>query len=307
MAIKWANNASSTLASSISNSATSITVASSGGSLFPTLSGSDYFYATLVDSANTIEIVKVTARSGDVMTVVRAQEGTSASAYIGGDKFELRPTAAGLAAAASGINITDLPANTTLNSVAIITASGTQTLTNKTLTSPAISSPSMTGIPTTPTATTGTDTTQVASTAFVNASVASSKFDVGTAIVFAQTNAPTGWTKSTTHNNKALRVVSGAASSGGTVDFTVAFAAKTPAGTVNNTTLTAAQIPDHTHSTVLRNTGGSINSSNTKGSTGSFGATTTSTATGGAHNHTFTGTAIDLAVKYVDVIIATKD
>tara|TARA_R110000772_G_scaffold3256_3_gene11762 strand:+ start:4026 stop:5651 length:1626 start_codon:yes stop_codon:yes gene_type:complete len=105
MAIKWANNASSTLASSISNSATSITVASSGGSLFPTLSGSDYFYATLVDSANTIEIVKVTARSGDVMTVVRAQEGTSASAYIGGDKFELRPTAAGLSAAAAGANL----------------------------------------------------------------------------------------------------------------------------------------------------------------------------------------------------------
>jgi len=42
-------------------------------------------------------------------------------------------------------------------------------------------------------------------------------FASGTALVFAQTSAPTGWTKSTTHNDKALRVVSGTASSGGSV------------------------------------------------------------------------------------------
>ena len=109
MAIKWTNNASTTLASSISAVATTITVASSGGSLFPTLGAGDYFYATLVDSSNNIEIVKVTGRTGDVMTVVRGQEGTSANAYVGGDKFELRPTAAGFAAAAEGENIVDLP------------------------------------------------------------------------------------------------------------------------------------------------------------------------------------------------------
>ena len=109
MAIKWTNNASTTLASSISAVATTITVASSGGSLFPTLGAGDYFYATLVDSSNNIEIIKVTARVGDVMTAVRGQEGTSANAYVGGDKFELRPTAAGFAAAAEGENIVDLP------------------------------------------------------------------------------------------------------------------------------------------------------------------------------------------------------
>lgn len=109
MAIKWTNNASSTLASSISAVATTITVAGGGGSLFPTLGVGDYFYASLVDSSNNLEIVKVTARTGDVMTVVRGQEGTSANAYVGGDKFELRPTAAGLAAAAEGENIVDLP------------------------------------------------------------------------------------------------------------------------------------------------------------------------------------------------------
>jgi len=109
MAIKWTNNASTTLASSISAVATTITVASSGGSLFPVLGVGDYFYATLVDSSNNIEIIKVTARVGDVMTAVRGQEGTSANAYVGGDKFELRPTAAGFASAAEGENIVDLP------------------------------------------------------------------------------------------------------------------------------------------------------------------------------------------------------
>ena len=83
MAIKWTNNASTTLASSISAVATTITVASSGGSLFPSLGTGDYFYATLVDSSNNLEIVKVTARTGDVMTVVRGQEGTSANSYVG--------------------------------------------------------------------------------------------------------------------------------------------------------------------------------------------------------------------------------
>ncbi len=96
MAIKWTNNASTTLASAISAVATTITVASSGGSLFPSLSAGDYFYATLSDSSNNLEIVKVTAKVGDVMTVVRGQDGTTGTAYVGGDKFELRPTAAGL-------------------------------------------------------------------------------------------------------------------------------------------------------------------------------------------------------------------
>jgi exopolysaccharide biosynthesis protein len=38
------------------------------------------------------------------------------------------------------------------------------------------------------------------------------------------------------------------------------------------------------------------------------GATNTAnTGGGGSHTHSFTGTAINLAVQYVDVIIATKD
>ena len=88
------NNAYSTLAAGISAGATSLTVATGHGARFPVVSGGNFFFATLVNSANTIEIVKVLSRAGDVMTVTRGQDGTSASAYLLGDRIELRPTAA---------------------------------------------------------------------------------------------------------------------------------------------------------------------------------------------------------------------
>ena len=78
MATLFTNNASAPIASTITSSATSITVASGQGAEFPVLAGSDNFTATLVDTSNNIEIVQVTARSGDTMTVVRGQEGTTA-------------------------------------------------------------------------------------------------------------------------------------------------------------------------------------------------------------------------------------
>jgi len=96
MSVKFANNAHSTLASSVSTSATSITVASGHGARFPSLSGSEFFYATLIDTSNNLEIVKVTARSTDVLTATRAQESTSARAFASGDRIELRVTAQGL-------------------------------------------------------------------------------------------------------------------------------------------------------------------------------------------------------------------
>jgi hypothetical protein len=129
----------------------------------------------------------------------------------------------------------------------------------------------------------------------------------GTVMLFAQTSAPTGFTKSTTHNNKALRVVSGAASSGGTVAFTTAFASQTPAGTVGATTLTSAQMPSHTH-TYIAGYQTSTQSGCGIQILGFTGSTATGSAgSGGSHDHTFTGTAINLAVQYVDIILATKD
>jgi hypothetical protein len=59
---------------------------------FPVLTAGDYFYATLTSTQGTQEIVKATARSGDSLTIVRAQEGTTAQSFAAGARFELRVT-----------------------------------------------------------------------------------------------------------------------------------------------------------------------------------------------------------------------
>jgi hypothetical protein len=96
MGVKFANSAYATLASGINSSATSITLTTGQGARFPSLGGSDYFFATLIDTSNNLEIVKCTARSTDVLTVVRGQESTTARAFSTGDRIELRVTAQGL-------------------------------------------------------------------------------------------------------------------------------------------------------------------------------------------------------------------
>jgi hypothetical protein len=94
--MSFTNNAATTLASGITNSATSLTVSSGAGALFPPLSGSQYFYCTLANTSGAYEIVKVTARSTDTFTIVRAQDNSTASAWNTGDKCELRLVAANL-------------------------------------------------------------------------------------------------------------------------------------------------------------------------------------------------------------------
>jgi hypothetical protein len=136
-------------------------------------------------------------------------------------------------------------------------------------------------------------------------------FPTGTKMLFQQTAAPTGWTKDTTHNNKALRVVSGTATTGGTVAFTTAFASKAVSGTVGNTTLTIAQMPSHDHElgrNIVTTVGGvALASGSGRYWNANFSIDVENTGGGGSHNHSFTGTAINLDVQHVDVIIATKD
>ena len=86
-AVLFANNATTTLASTLSDSATSCDVASGTGALFPSPTSGQYFVMTFTDAATGLinEIVKVTARTGDTMTIVRAQEGTVAVAWSIGD------------------------------------------------------------------------------------------------------------------------------------------------------------------------------------------------------------------------------
>jgi hypothetical protein len=113
MTILWSNNASTTVSGSITPTATSVALAAGTGVEFPSPTGGDYFCATFYDQATkTInEIVHVTARSGDVCTIVRAQEGTVAGTWNAGDIFANLVTAGTLRAfVQAGVG----PANTSL-------------------------------------------------------------------------------------------------------------------------------------------------------------------------------------------------
>src|SRR5262245_22467892 len=89
MTIIWANNASTTIAGSITATDTTVALAAGTGILFPTPTAGQFFKATFYDQATKTqtEIVHVTARSGDVCTIVRAQEGTTAKAWNASDIF----------------------------------------------------------------------------------------------------------------------------------------------------------------------------------------------------------------------------
>jgi hypothetical protein len=163
-------------------------------------------------------------------------------------------------------------------------------------------------------------------------------FPAGTRMSFQQTAAPTGWTKDTTAglDNSAMRIVTGSVSSGGTQGFTTAFASQTPTGSVTissvsgsagATTLTTPQIPSHTHELspaflAKYNQGVSPQAPPQNLQPTAMGPqyatpiVTTSTGGDGSHTHpfsfssgsgTFSGNAINLAVKYYDFIIASKD
>jgi hypothetical protein len=165
-------------------------------------------------------------------------------------------------------------------------------------------------------------------------------FPQSTAWIFYQSAAPTGWTKSTANDNKALRVVSGSGGvAGGTNSFTSMMTSSylnysgsigvaTPTG---DTGLLDTQIPAHTHTMPtgnyafsavpqINNPDGSFNSWNggdvTRPGPGGGGSwirsspATGATGSGTGHNHPVAATApisvpISLAVQYIDVIVCS--
>ena len=160
-------------------------------------------------------------------------------------------------------------------------------------------------------------------------------FPSGTRMLFQQTAAPTGWTKDTANDDKALRVVSGTVGSGGTNAFSTldATAVGTVSSSISGSTashiLTVSQMPAHNHSGVVQQredynpTSGSTTQTplgfgdTRSGSRASASPLTIdNTGGGGGHSHgvgtlavtsAFTGTANQLDIAYVDVIVAQKN
>lgn len=93
MSIRFTNNAVATLAAGVSTSSTAISLTPGAGALFPILLPGDWFPVTVLDSTGALEVMRCTARSGDVLTVERAQEGTQARAFNAGARVEHRMTA----------------------------------------------------------------------------------------------------------------------------------------------------------------------------------------------------------------------
>ena len=144
-------------------------------------------------------------------------------------------------------------------------------------------------------------------------------------MVFVQSSAHTGWTKFTSHNDVALRVISG--NTGGTYvsgdgSFSAIFASNraTSGGNVSNHTLSTNQIPGHNHGFdngfFAENNGNRANPNDIAGSNKgndwdnnafTFNDSTSNSGGGASHGHGFTHPRIDLKVHYVDTIIATKD
>lgn len=123
----FSNNFKTTLAAAVDNVTTSITVVSSAG--LPTLGVSDTVLVTL-ESTNrlVVEIVEVTAVVGNVLTVVRAQEGTVASAFDAGSFVEGRLTAGWLND--TGTKLGTIETGAQVNTV---TPTNIATLTDKTI------------------------------------------------------------------------------------------------------------------------------------------------------------------------------
>ena len=87
-----ANNASGTLSIAVSsNTQATLTLQTGEGALFPSITAPDHYYVTLDDGTN-VEVCRVVAISGDALTVLRGQDGTTAQAsFATSTVCEMRP------------------------------------------------------------------------------------------------------------------------------------------------------------------------------------------------------------------------
>lgn len=338
------NFAFSTLAAGVAIDASSLTVTSGHGTLFPSTGefmcaiwGSAYASPGL-DADR--ELVKMTLTTGDTFAIDRASEGTSASAWSSGDNVALVLTAGKLTeleeaiqdgslsyAIATGtntysavldpilaayvdglaVNIKFTNANTAASTLALnsLTAKSIYKSSGGVYT-PIVSGDIIAGL---------------YSTLFYNSSLDSSaggwvlvtpepadqsEFASGTAMLFPQAAAPTGWTADTSWTNIRSIMVGNAYATGGThagnsfttsvqVSDHIAHAHTGPSHTHNiavaGHTLTINEIPAHAHTGAVNRVtyyygGGRLDVSGYNA-----GTYTSYTGGGAAHNHTATASA----------------
>lgn len=245
MGVKIANNAYGYLAVSIDNLATIITLNAGQGTRFPTVAITDspptWFWGTLVDSSNNIEVFKCTVHtvgSDAFGTIIRGQDGTTARAFAAGSLVELRPTAAAMndkldadQKEASGgvpgltgyaLNVWNAGKTFMANIVSVGTANWTHTLPNRsgTLADNTDIAAERTAASVSPIFVGSVDAAKRISMSpdTACATGTTNKVDAfasGTRMLFIQSAAPLGWTVDATMNDRVIRVNSAAGNSVG--------------------------------------------------------------------------------------------
>lgn len=126
------------------------------------------------------------------------------------------------------------------------------------------------------------------------------EFPSGTVMLFQQTAAPVGWTKQTAINDYGLRVTSGAVGATAGTAFSTVFAQTA----VGNTTITQATMPSHVHTIPAAVVNEPAGGGSTMQPLISGAGTTATSSIGGDGPHAH---SVQLALSYVDVIIASKN
>jgi hypothetical protein len=190
------NRVYATLAAGIDAVAVSMTLTTGQGVRFGTIEAGSKVRVAMIDAANNVsEIIYVTAITGDTLTIVRAQDGSTAATHLAGDRIEARigkstldsftqkstagtDAIAEAHAASSKITPVDADELPLADSASTFSLKKFTWLNIKTalktyldgyynaLYAP-LSSPALTGTPTAPTPATADNSTAIATTAFV--------------------------------------------------------------------------------------------------------------------------------------------
>jgi len=160
----------------------------------------------------------------------------------------------------------------------------------------------------------------------------------GTKMIFFQSAPPIGWTQDTSHNDKALRVVSGTGGGdGGSTGFSSAFThTHSDSFSAAGHALTESEMPKHYHRSISTFTSGtgrphsyiqysssndpnnasggsaddrwSESSTSSTGGGASSGTRSFGSGNGSSHTHTMSGsiTSATIAPHYIDVIVCSK-